>query len=87
MGLGANSAATELLTVCRVCDLPGTHQLGAYALCERHYGLATRERAGIWRVDLLAVAALVAIVIVAYVVSPLLPVSVSVRIFSGCRLA
>jgi protease PrsW len=62
------------LSFCRVCDRPAVYRLGGYALCDRHHGLATRERAGIWRVDLLAVAALVVLVVVAYLASPLLPV-------------
>lgn len=63
----------SLVAACRVCNQPGVHRLGDYVLCERHYAHATRERAGIWRVDALAVAALFALVIVAQLISPLLP--------------
>jgi protease PrsW len=72
---GVTPAAGAPLAFCRVCDRPAEHRLGGYALCDRHHALASRERAGIWRVDLLAVAALVVLVIGAYLVSPLLPVS------------
>lgn len=62
------------VTVCRVCDRPAVHRLGAYALCDRHYALATRERSGLWRVDLLAIGALVVLIIAAQLLSPLIPV-------------
>lgn len=70
-------AADGVLIVCRVCGQPSAHRLGAYALCARHYALATRERSGIWRVDLLGLLALVALVVVAQLLNSLVPVGTS----------
>jgi len=53
---------------CRVCAQPAVRQLGAYALCQRHYDLATRERPHVWRAQAIAVAILVALVVVATVI-------------------
>ena len=68
------TATDGALIVCRVCEQPAAHRLGAYALCDRHYALATRERAGIWRVDLLGLGALFLLIVAAQLLSPLIPV-------------
>jgi RsiW-degrading membrane proteinase PrsW (M82 family) len=70
---GDDHAAAPVIATCRVCELPAEHLLGAYALCERHYALATRERRGLWRVGLLAILGLFALIVVAQLVSPLIP--------------
>lgn len=63
------------LAFCRVCGRPATRRLGSYALCDDHYLRATRERGSVWRTDLLALVALFVLVVVAQVLSPLIPVS------------
>jgi RsiW-degrading membrane proteinase PrsW (M82 family) len=59
----------ETAKPCRVCDQPATRAVGSYALCDRHFALATRERPHVWRAQLIAIAAMVAVVIVATLVS------------------
>ncbi len=56
-------------TPCRVCEQPATHRMGNYALCEHHFALATRERPHVWRTQLIAIGALLALVVVATLVS------------------
>lgn len=56
---------TEPATVCRVCEEPATQRIGAYALCQRHFDLATRERPHVWRTQGVAIAILLAVVVVA----------------------
>ena len=54
---------------CRVCDQPATHRVGSYALCEHHFSRTTRERPHVWRTQVVAIGALVALVVVATIVS------------------
>jgi RsiW-degrading membrane proteinase PrsW (M82 family) len=54
---------------CRVCEQPATHRVGSYALCERHFGLATRERPHVWRTQLVAIGILLVLVVAATLVS------------------
>jgi protease PrsW len=66
---------------CRVCAQPATHTLGAYALCDQHYALATRERPHVWRAQALAVAGLLGLVIVATLIG-----AIAGRSLSGAPL-
>jgi RsiW-degrading membrane proteinase PrsW (M82 family) len=56
-------------TPCRVCEQPATHEMGSYALCDRHLVLATRERPHVWRAQAIAIGVLLLVVIVAALIS------------------
>ena len=56
-------------THCRVCELPATHRVGSYTLCEHHFSLATRERPHVWRTQAVAIGILFVLAVAATLVS------------------
>ncbi len=56
-------------TPCRVCELPATHRVGSYTLCEHHFSLATRERPHVWRTQAVAIGILLVLAVAATLVS------------------
>jgi RsiW-degrading membrane proteinase PrsW (M82 family) len=51
---------------CRICQKPGTHQLGAYLFCDTHYERACRQRGGVWQADVASIGLLLLFVLLIF---------------------